>query len=140
MLNTQPENPVAIVQAWLDAANKQDLDRLLDLSDPNIEVVGPRGSGYGHQLLRDWLERAGLQLETLRVFARENVVVVAQHAIWRAAETGEVASEANVACRFRVEGSRVVQFPVVIASMLRLKKRTLATRMRHCKSWTLCQG
>jgi hypothetical protein len=86
------------------------VNRLLELSDPNIEVVGPRGSGYGHQLLRDWLARAGLTLETLRYFGRENVVVIAQHAVWRSPETGEVLGEADIASRLRVQDQRVVQY------------------------------
>lgn len=106
----QPTDPVAIVQAWQAAANRQDVDRLLALSDPQIEIVGPRGSGYGHQLLKDWLERAGLQLETQRIFHRDNVVVVAQHGMWHAVDTDEIVGERDVASRFRVEGARIVQF------------------------------
>ncbi len=49
----QDTSPVAITQAWQDAANRQDIDRLVALSEPDIEIVGPRGSGHGHQLLRD---------------------------------------------------------------------------------------
>ena len=104
------DNPVAVVQAWQDAANAQNIEGLVALSDPNIEIVGPRGSGYGHQLLRDWLERAGLSLTTLRVFARGQVVVVAQHGVWRSVETGAVTGEANLASRFQVHGQRVIQF------------------------------
>jgi len=99
----------ALVQAWQDAANHQNSARLVALSAPDIEVVGPRGSGHGYQLLRDWLGRAGLHLTILRVFARGNIVVVAQHGIWRSLETGEVTSERDLASRFRVEGQRVVQ-------------------------------
>ena len=106
----QRDSPLTIVRAWQDAANAQDVARLLELSDPDIEIVGPRGSGHGHQLLRDWLGRAGLALETLRAYARGNVVVLAQHAVWRALETGDVTGEADLASRFRVEGGRVVQF------------------------------
>lgn len=101
---------VTLVQAWQDAANSQNIDRLIALSDPNIEIVGPRGSGYGHQLLRDWLGRAGLRLETLRVFACGDAVVVEQHGVWRSVETGEVAGERDIASRFRVDGDRIVQF------------------------------
>lgn len=103
------EDPHAVALAWQDAANNGDIDLLLELSDPDIEVVGPRGSGYGHQLLRDWLARAGLSLETLRVFAGGNTVVVAQHGVWRSADTGGVIGERSVASRFQVEGQRVAR-------------------------------
>ncbi len=101
---------VEVVQAWLNAANVQDIDRLIALSAPDIELVGPRGSGHGHQLLRDWLGRAGLHLQTLRVFARGSAVVVAQHGVWRSAETGDVIGEQDVASRFVVEEDQVSQF------------------------------
>ena len=106
----QFKNPAAVVAAWQAAANQQDIERLLELSDPNIEVVGPRGAAYGHQILRDWMGRAGLTLTTLRVFARDQVVVVAQHGVWRAVDTGAFNGEANLASRFRVEDGRVTHF------------------------------
>jgi len=102
-------SPLEVVQEWLRAANRQDVERLLALSDPDIEVVGPRGSGFGLRLLRDWLRRAGLTLQTRRTFARGDVVVLAQHGVWRSPDTGTV-GEAEVASRFRVSGGRVVQF------------------------------
>jgi hypothetical protein len=103
------EGSLAVVRAWQDAANRQDIDHLVELSDPDIEVVGPRGAGNGHALLRDWLRRAGLTLETRRTFARGSVFVVAQHGVWRSRETGAV-GEADIVSRFRVSGGRVVQF------------------------------
>lgn len=106
----QSEDMFAVVRAWQDAASSRDVERLLELSDPDIEIVGPRGSGYGHQLLKDWLDRAGLSLETLRAFARGDVVIVAQRGVWHSVETGEVTGERNIASRFRVDGRRVVQF------------------------------
>ncbi|HEV8191353.1 MAG TPA: hypothetical protein VGP82_07685 [Ktedonobacterales bacterium] len=83
------------------AANAQHVERLLELSDPNIEVVGPRGSRFGHQLMRDWLARAGLELETLHVFARGDTPVLEQHGIWRSQETGEVTGKKVLASFFR---------------------------------------
>lgn len=100
----------ALVQQWQEAANQQSGDRLVELSAPDIEIVGPRGSGHGYQLLREWLTRAGLHLTTLRAFARENVVVLAQHGVWRSVETGEITGEQDVASRFRIDGQRVGQF------------------------------
>ena len=104
------ERPFALVQAWQDAANDQNIDRLIELSAPTIEIVGPRGSGYGHQLLRDWLGRAGLHLTTQQAFVRDNVVVVAQHGVWRSVETGAVTGERDLASRFQVDDQYIVQF------------------------------
>jgi hypothetical protein len=103
-------SPIEIAEAWQQAANQQDSERLLALSDSNIEVVGPRGSGFGHQLLRDWLGRAGLMLTTLRAFGRGNTVVLAQHAAWRSVATGDAAGERDLASRFDIAGGRVVRF------------------------------
>ena len=103
-------SPFAVVQAWQEAANSQDIERLLELSADNIEIVGPRGSGYGHQLLRDWLGRAGLTLETLRVFGRGEMLVIAQHGVWRSVETGQVTGERELTSSFQVENQRVVRF------------------------------
>ena len=83
------ESSLATVQAWQDAASNQNIERLLDLSDPNIEIVGPGGAGFGHQLLRDWIARAGLRLTSLRAFVHDSTVVVEQRAIWYSVETGE---------------------------------------------------
>jgi hypothetical protein len=104
------DDPTTIVQAWQAAVNDRDAERLLELSHPEIEIVGPRGSGHGHQLLRDWLGRAGLSLTTRRIFARGAEVVVAQRGIWRSVETGDVVGEADLASRFRVVRDRVVLF------------------------------
>src|SRR6185295_7897704 len=90
------ESPLAVVQAWQQAANDQDIDGLIARSAPDIELIGPRGSGRGQQLLRDWLARAGLRLTTLRAFGRGEIVVLAQHGVWRSAETGAVAGEADL--------------------------------------------
>ena len=98
------------VQAWQDAASKPDIECLIELSDLNIEIVGPRGSGFGHQLLRDWIARAGLQMTTLRAFVRDSLVVVEQQAVWHNVETGEKVSESVIASQFRVENNRVKQF------------------------------
>ena len=106
----QQVNQEAIVQAWQEAANAQDIDRLLALSDPNIEIVGPRGSGFGHQLLRDWIARAGLTLKMLRVFTQAGTVVVEQQGVWRALDTGEVTGEKALASVFQVDNGRVVKF------------------------------
>jgi hypothetical protein len=103
-------NPVATVQEWQAAVNAQDRERLLALSASTIEIVGPRGSGYGHQLLSDWLERAGLSIEARRSFARGDSVVVEQHGTWRSPQTGAVAGAAAMASHFRAAAGQVSYF------------------------------
>ena len=108
-MRVQQESPLAVVQAWQDAANRRDINRLVDLSDPAIEIVGPRGSGRGRQVLGDWLGRANVTLTTLRAFVRGDTVVVAQYGVWRSGDTGDVAGEAHIASCFRVAGRRVAR-------------------------------
>jgi limonene-1,2-epoxide hydrolase len=102
------EEPVAVVAAWQEAVNNQDRDALVRLSDPAIEIVGPRGVARGHVVLLEWLDRAGIQLETVAVYARDAVVVVAQRASWR--DGGAVVGEATVASRFEVNEGRVTHY------------------------------
>jgi hypothetical protein len=40
-------NSLTVVWAWLVAVNHEAVPHLRDLSDPGIEVMGPRGSGRG---------------------------------------------------------------------------------------------
>jgi hypothetical protein len=42
-----------VVEAWHEALNGGEVDRLVDLSHPEVEVGGPRGTGRGAQLLRE---------------------------------------------------------------------------------------
>lgn len=106
---TQPESAVTVAQAWQAAVNAQDRVRLLELSHPGIEIVGPRGVAQGHDVLLAWLERAGLTLETRRVFAGQSSVVLAQHGVWRSPETGERQGEADVASSFRIREGQVAE-------------------------------
>jgi hypothetical protein len=69
-----------VVEAWHEALNGGEVDRLVDLSHPEVEVGGPRGTGRGAQLLREWVDRANIRLEPRRVFHHADTVVVEQWA------------------------------------------------------------
>jgi hypothetical protein len=118
----QFDSPLPVVEAWQDALDRRDVNRLLELSDPDIEISGPQGSGYplgvGHDVLRDWLGSAELSLQTSRAFVRGETVVLAQHTVLRAQSTSEVAAEevseepnepAPIASRFLVSEGRVIR-------------------------------
>lgn len=106
----QTANLYQLARAWQDAVNRQDSARLEQLTDENIEIVGPRGSAYGLSVLQDWMTRAGATFETLRGFARNDRVVLAQRGTWNSAETGGQDSLADVAAYFRVAGGKVTHY------------------------------
>src|SRR3954454_3814791 len=94
---------VDAVMAWHAALNAGDVERMLALSTPDVEVGGPRGSGRGADLLREWFGRANVVLEPGALFARwdGDVVVVEQAGRWRA-EDGALGEPQVVASVFRV--------------------------------------
>src|SRR5438034_11825344 len=98
---------IATVEAWHQALNAGDVERLIALSTDDIEVGGPRGSGRGTNLLRDWFGRAGIRLQPRRRFQRGETVVVEQEAGWRSSETGAVTGRQLLASVFVVRGARV---------------------------------
>jgi hypothetical protein len=107
-MSMESPTPLSIAQAWQAAANAQDAQRLVELSAPDIEVIGPRGSGFGHHLLREWLARAGLSLTTQRAFARGQAVALEQVGVWRDLATGAVTGEKTLASTFRANDQQQV--------------------------------
>jgi hypothetical protein len=77
---------IAVIDDWHAALNAGDVDRLVGLSTLDVEVGGPRGSGRGADLLRDWAARAGITLHPKRRFGRDGTFVVEQTAQWRSAD------------------------------------------------------
>lgn len=106
----QPSDALTTVHKWQLAANTQDLEPLLALSHPEIVIIGPRGQGTGHPLLREWLARANLVLETRRTFAKGDTVVLEQHGVWHDSPNGNVVGEADTASVYRVEEGMVVSY------------------------------
>lgn len=111
---------LAIVQAWHEAVNSGDVERLIMLSSDDIEVGGPRGTGKGAQLLRDWFGRAGIRLEPRRIFGRRRTVVVEQDAQWVAPGIHESSGHEVVASVFTVRGGRVtsvIRYPELVFAL-----------------------
>ena len=104
---TAPE--VRIVRDWHEALNAGDADRLVALSHPDVEVGGPRGTGRGAQLLREWVARAGIRIEPRRIFHRAGTVVVEGEAQWRDAETGQPTGGQTVGSVFAVRDGQISQ-------------------------------
>ena len=88
---------VRVVEAWHEALNDGEVDRLVGLSHPDVEVGGPRGTRRGARLLREWVDRANVRLAPRRLFAHGDIVVVEQAGRWRSAESGEAIASQTVA-------------------------------------------
>ena len=97
---------LGVVRSWHEAVNRGDADALVALCHDDIEIGGPRGSARGRTVLRDWLDRAGIQIEPRRWFASPDELVVEQIASWRGLD-GAVTDPEIVASSFRVEDGRV---------------------------------
>ncbi len=107
------QSAIAVVQAWHDALNAGNLDRLAAHMHDDVEFGGPRGSGRGAGLVRDWAERSGIRLEPEQWFARNGEVVVAQRARWLDPDTDELGPPDAIASVFQVRDKliqRVVRF------------------------------
>ena len=102
---------IQTVAAWHDALNSGDVQRLVGLSHPDIEVGGPKGTSHGEQILREWVDRANVYLEPRRAFSEAGTVVVEQEAEWQSAGPG---SRQMVASVFVVDDglvTSVVRYP-----------------------------
>lgn len=116
---TAPE--VRVIWDWYEALNAGDADRLVALSHPGVEVGGPRGTGSGTELLREWVARAGVCIEPSRVFHRAETVVVEGEARWRDADTGRPTGGQTVGSVFVVRDglvSRVIRYPDLASALL----------------------
>ena len=102
---------LAVVEAWLDAVDRADAAAATALCTPDVEVVGPRGSVRGREVLGPWMARAGFSARPLRWFCgADGAVVVEQDATWVDPATGAERGRAVVAARFRVAGGVIASF------------------------------
>lgn len=100
----EPIAPGDVVQAWLEALDSGDTERVLELSAPEVKLVGPRGFESGREALRTWLERGGARFETERLSCESDQVVVEHR---DGSNTPEKQSDARAATRFVVRRGQV---------------------------------
>ena len=102
---------LGVVQEWLSAVNRGDSRRVQELSAEDVEVVGPRGSAGGRQVLAEWLARAGFSAVALRWFCGpDGTVVVEQAARWSDVDSGTELGRARVASQFTVTAGTVAYY------------------------------
>jgi ketosteroid isomerase-like protein len=103
-----------VVRRYLDALNRRDLTAMLELVDPDVEIVSPRGVRRGREGLRMWLGEPYVELDVEREVDRVHVagpVVVAVGRVrhcWR--ESGEVGDETEIAWLFELAGGHIKRY------------------------------
>lgn len=100
---------LAIVQEWHDALNAGEIDRLMATMTADVAFRGPRGEGHGADLVRDWAQRAGIQLHPARWFHGGDAIVVTQQARWRDPESGEWGDPIPIASAFHLRDGRITR-------------------------------
>jgi hypothetical protein len=99
---------LGVVEEWLSAVNRGDSQRVVELSAEDVEIIGPRGSARGRQVLAEWLARAGFSAEVLRWFCgSDGTVVVEQQARWSDVGSGAELGGARLGSQFIVSGGTV---------------------------------
>ncbi|MGI2328608.1 nuclear transport factor 2 family protein [Planococcus sp. YIM B11945] len=76
------DNVIQTADVWVDRVNARDVKGVLQVSDHNIEMRGPGGGGFGHDLLAQWMERAGVTLTTITRYANDHCVLYEQEGVW----------------------------------------------------------
>lgn len=97
---------LALVRAWHDAVNTGDIEKLGGLVADDFEVGGPRGSDYGRDVLIDWVERSGIQMEPAVWYRRGKTVIVCEQASWPG-DDGTPGDPQPVASVFVVRDNRI---------------------------------
>lgn len=90
------------IERWHAAVNDGDTQGAGALCTVDVEVGGPRGSGFGRDLVVEWVGQAGIRLEPVRWFCGADVAVVEQDAQWVDAENGGLTPVTRLATAFRV--------------------------------------
>jgi hypothetical protein len=70
--------PIKLAERFTDCVNKQDVEGVLSVTDHNVELISPGKSAAGHEILAEWVRESGIQLTTVRKFAKGNRVIFEQ--------------------------------------------------------------
>ena len=94
---------IITVQAWHNALNSSNKEKLSALVREDVKIGGPRGSVKGVGMMLEWVDRAKVTFTPQRYFRQNEVIVVEALGEWHAPETGEVTGRQVVATAFVVE-------------------------------------
>lgn len=94
---------IITVQAWHNALNSSNKEKLSALVREDVKIGGPRGSVKGVGMMLEWVDRAKVTFTPQRYFRQNEVIVVEALGEWHAPEMEEITSSQTVATVFVVE-------------------------------------
>lgn len=105
------------IERWHTAVNSGDAQGAGALCAADVEVGGPRGSGFGRDLVVEWVGHAGIRLDPVRWFCGPDGAVVEQDARWSGGDPTRLATV------FRIRDGRisaVLRHPATADALARL--------------------
>jgi hypothetical protein len=113
-LGAETAGALAVVHTWGEAFNERDLDRLLALSTPDIELAKPNRAERGHDAVRRLvhLQSYGVaqHVHPRRYLARAATVIVQALIELRWVDSGELADTAHSVAVFDARDGQISRF------------------------------
>lgn len=113
-LSPDTADAIAVVRAWGRAFNERDLERMLALSAPDIQLGAAGRVAHGHEGLRQMLHRqsygVGQHAQPVRYMGCGCTVAVEAVLEYRWVDGGELADTAEGVAVFEVSDGRVCSF------------------------------
>lgn len=126
--SAEPAEPLGAVFMRLHRAlQDQDLDTVVSLLDPDIEVIGMKGTFRGRDEVRRWATRSTtgslyslVEIDDVRQVGEDHVAVQARR-LWHWRENDELADEAEFGGLYRFRDGKVWRwrqdFPSIVEAI-----------------------
>ncbi|WP_239709566.1 MULTISPECIES: helix-turn-helix domain-containing protein [unclassified Mammaliicoccus] len=74
---------VEIAEQWVQFSNDKNIEALKNVTSEELKVQGPKGENILKlDDIKNWLERANLQLATFERYLKDDKIVMGQHGTW----------------------------------------------------------
>lgn len=102
---SETQGQLDTIDRWHAAVNAGDARAAGELCTADVEVGGPRGSGFGRELVVEWVGYAGISLRPTRWFCGAGGAVVEQDARWT--DVDGLTEPTRLATAFRMRDGRI---------------------------------
>lgn len=96
--------------AWLRAVDTRDRRAMLDLTHPDIQMVGAHGVSEGEDTLALWFKRVIMNVELRRGFENGSRALVLHGVRWVNPNDGTTVGEGEAASLFDIDGGLVARY------------------------------